>query len=281
MANDAARLPELGPVAGSAARDARIIPPLSPSRDFLGIGREGWSGAAIVLVVIALTTTPFSFREAPPETKPLIVGLALETRPAPPPVPESPPTPSAEPPAAPPVPLTSPMPSAEPSPEAATPPREEPSTLLAPSEVATAPPPTTVAPPEALQRPPPPKPRAPPAPRHRAPTAATKVPPAAPTQEAALPIVPPRPISGMPDNAVAAYSAQADPHHIEGEVILRVEVSATGNLISVAIARSSGNDVLDQAALLVVRHWHFAPATRGGEPVAGTAEVPIWSRLND
>jgi periplasmic protein TonB len=85
----------------------------------------------------------------------------------------------------------------------------------------------------------------------------------------------------MPDNAVAAYSAQADPHHIEGEVILRVEVSATGNLISVAIARSSGNDVLDQAALLVVRHWHFAPATRGGEPVAGTAEVPIWSRLND
>jgi protein TonB len=281
MANHAAGLPKLGPVAESAAGDAPAGPLLSPSHDFLGIGPVGWSGAAIVLVVIALATTPFGVREAPPETKPLLVGLTLETRPAPP-APE-PPTPSADLPAAPPEPLASPMPSAEPSPEAATPADEEPYTLPAPSEVATAPPPTAAAPPEALQRPPPPKPRAPPAPRHRAPTTATKVPPAAPTQEqeAALPIVPPRPISGMPDNAVADHAAQADPHHVEGEVILRVEVSATGNLISVAIAQSSGNDVLDQAALLVVRHWRFSPATRGGEPVAGTAEVPIWSRLED
>jgi periplasmic protein TonB len=280
MANHAAGLPKLGPVAESAAGDAPAGPLLSPSHDFLGIGPVGWSGAAIVLVVIALATTPFGVREAPPETKPLLVGLTLETRPAPP-APEPPPTPSADLPAAPPEPLASPMPSAEPSPEAATPADEEPYTLPAPSEVATAPPPTAAAPPEALQRPPPPKPRAPPAPRHRAPTTATKVPPAAPTQEAALPIVPPRPISGMPDNAVADHAAQADPHHVEGEVILRVEVSATGNLISVAIAQSSGNDVLDQAALLVVRHWRFSPATRGGEPVAGTAEVPIWSRLED
>jgi protein TonB len=85
----------------------------------------------------------------------------------------------------------------------------------------------------------------------------------------------------MTDSAVADHSVRADQHYIEGEVILRVEVSATGHLISVTIARSSGNDILDQAALLVVRHWRFSPATRGGEPIAGTAEVPIWSRLDD
>lgn len=85
----------------------------------------------------------------------------------------------------------------------------------------------------------------------------------------------------MTDNAVPDYPGQANPHRFETEVLLRVQVSATGDLIGVTIARSSGNDVLDQAALLVVRHWRFSPATRGGEPVAGTAEVPIWSRIDD
>ena len=85
----------------------------------------------------------------------------------------------------------------------------------------------------------------------------------------------------MTDNGVAYDASQASAHRFESEVVLRVEVSATGDLISVTIARSSGNDILDQAALLVVRHWRFSPATRGGEPIAGTAEVPIWSRLDN
>ncbi len=270
-ARDAKRSPKLRPRGAGDAVPAPVVlwrptPVLSPSSDVLGIGPIGWAAAAILLVAVALASAMNGLPKALPETPPVVVHLALETPPPPPASPEA---------AAPVAPSLEPAPSAEP-PEAAPlapAPAEEPS--LRP-----APPPIVAAPSQALPQAPPRKPPAP-AQRHRAAAAATTLPRFGPPNDASLPIVPPRPISGMADNAVPDYSARASEHHVEGEVILRVEVSSTGNLISVTIARSSGNDVLDQAALLVVRHWRFTPATRGGEPVAGTAEVPIWSRLDD
>ena len=61
----------------------------------------------------------------------------------------------------------------------------------------------------------------------------------------------------------------------EGRVTVRVEVSADGSPISVALEKSSGYGVLDQAALRAVKSWRFQPRTMGGVTMAGTVDVPV------
>lgn len=43
----------------------------------------------------------------------------------------------------------------------------------------------------------------------------------------------------------------------------------------VSVASSSGHDLLDDAAVEAVNHWHFVPAKRGGQPVDSWVNVPI------
>jgi protein TonB len=61
----------------------------------------------------------------------------------------------------------------------------------------------------------------------------------------------------------------------EGRVTVRVEVSADGLPMSVALQKSSGYGVLDQAALRAVKTWRFQPRTIGGVAMAGTVDVPV------
>ncbi|MBO0710433.1 MAG: energy transducer TonB, partial [Acetobacteraceae bacterium] len=63
--------------------------------------------------------------------------------------------------------------------------------------------------------------------------------------------------------------------------LVRVQVAPDGSLASVSLAQSSGSPALDEAALAAVRQSRFSPATRGGVPVAGAAEVPIVFRLEE
>ena len=69
---------------------------------------------------------------------------------------------------------------------------------------------------------------------------------------------------------------------IEGRVILRIEVDATGAPVDGRIERSSGSTLLDRAALkLVLAKWRFVPATYGGQPIAATALVPVDFVINE
>jgi protein TonB len=43
----------------------------------------------------------------------------------------------------------------------------------------------------------------------------------------------------------------------------------------IAVFRSSGFSLLDQAAVAAVRGWLFEPASRNGFPVAARVEVPV------
>jgi protein TonB len=61
----------------------------------------------------------------------------------------------------------------------------------------------------------------------------------------------------------------------EGRVTVRVEVSADGLPMSVALQKSSGYGVLDQAALRAVKSWRFQPRTMGGVAMAGTVDIPV------
>jgi protein TonB len=64
-------------------------------------------------------------------------------------------------------------------------------------------------------------------------------------------------------------------------VLLQVRVLADGTVASVAVAASSGHEVLDEAALEAVRAWHFVPAKQAGRAVESTVNVPINFNLLD
>ena len=66
----------------------------------------------------------------------------------------------------------------------------------------------------------------------------------------------------------------------QGRVVVRVIVSDAGRAQRVEVARSSGHDRLDRAALAALARWRFEPARRGGHAVPGTVEVPVTFKLS-
>lgn len=93
------------------------------------------------------------------------------------------------------------------------------------------------------------------------------------------PVLPPGFVTGSPDNPLPRYPSAARRRGIEGTVTLEVLVSAEGLPERVAIARSSGSGLLDEAAIEAVRRWRFRPARRGTEAVEGRVSVPVTFRL--
>lgn len=77
------------------------------------------------------------------------------------------------------------------------------------------------------------------------------------------------------------YPRIARVRHLEGTVLLEVDVSSAGTPLEVRIWKSSGHQVLDRAALEAVRAWRFRPAHRGGRAEESTVRVPVTFRLVD
>ena len=65
----------------------------------------------------------------------------------------------------------------------------------------------------------------------------------------------------------------------EGQVILRVRVTADGRPREIQIAESSGHTRLDRAALDAVSRWRFEPARDGDRAVDSWVRVPVAFRL--
>ncbi|WP_018229528.1 energy transducer TonB [Methyloversatilis universalis] len=97
---------------------------------------------------------------------------------------------------------------------------------------------------------------------------------------AAAPVIPPRFDAAYLQNPAPTYPPMAKRQNQTGRVVLRVSVSAEGLPTNVVVLTSSGYELLDQAALEVVRNrWKFVPAKRGDQAVAGQADVPLSFRL--
>ncbi|KAF1688075.1 energy transducer TonB [Pseudoxanthomonas broegbernensis] len=62
---------------------------------------------------------------------------------------------------------------------------------------------------------------------------------------------------------------------IGGQSVLKVTVGPAGTPTRIDMVRGSGNDDLDLRAREAVQGWTFRAATRGGEPVAQTIQVPV------
>lgn len=79
------------------------------------------------------------------------------------------------------------------------------------------------------------------------------------------------------------YSANPEPEYpplarrrgMEGTVVLEVLVEVDGLVGGLALHQSSGQRLLDEAALKGVKGWRFAPGRRSGEPLAMKVLVPV------
>lgn len=81
------------------------------------------------------------------------------------------------------------------------------------------------------------------------------------------------------NNPPPKYPMAAKERHIEGLVVLKVQVLSDGSSGNVSIDQSSGHEVLDEAAAEAARRWRFVPAKRGDETVASVVLIPIEFKL--
>ena len=63
----------------------------------------------------------------------------------------------------------------------------------------------------------------------------------------------------------------------QGTVVLTVLVGTAGTVVDVSVAKSSGFERLDKAALAAVRAWRWSPMLRDGQPVMvkGYVDIPF------
>jgi len=80
-------------------------------------------------------------------------------------------------------------------------------------------------------------------------------------------------------SAPATYPSLSQRLGEEGRVLLRVDVSADGRPLTVALKMSSGFVRLDEAAIKAVARWQFKPARQNGRAVASRVDVPILFKL--
>lgn len=187
-------------------------------------------------------------------------------------------------------------------------------TPLAVVDVALLPPPepTKVAPPPPAPEPPKPQPRTPPQPAVAPPqpvlsSKAADVPampappveappkaaaPVAPVAVAAPPapapktvaepaLEPPRYNAAYLSNPPPAYPLAARRRGIEGTALVRAEISPEGECLRAELKKTSGAEILDQAALDAVKKWRFVPAKRGSQAVVAWVEVPVSFKLEN
>ena len=120
-----------------------------------------------------------------------------------------------------------------------------------------------------------------PAPSDNAPVVPVAPPEPAPTAPPAPPAAP-APVVDMPSSA-ADYLRNPAPVYPplsrrlgeQGRVMLRVLVEADGSAGNVIVAKSSGYERLDKAAVEAVRKWRFVPGKRAGVPEAMWYQLPI------
>lgn len=80
-------------------------------------------------------------------------------------------------------------------------------------------------------------------------------------------------------NSPAKYPERARQMDWQGRVVLKVHVLPNGSAGSVAIAESSGHELLDDSALEAVRKWKFIPAKKDGIAVDSYVNVPVNFKL--
>jgi TonB family protein len=82
-------------------------------------------------------------------------------------------------------------------------------------------------------------------------------------------------------NCVAYYPPKSVRLNEEGDVQLAFTVATDGTVKDAAVIKSSGHDLLDQAAAACVAQWRYRPAMRSGIPVAVSWQTIIRYHLSN
>jgi len=87
------------------------------------------------------------------------------------------------------------------------------------------------------------------------------------------------PVATNPESPVF-YPVDLFEQEIEGSVVLRLYITEAGSIVpeSTQVAETSGEPMLDSAAIAGVASMTFAPATRNGVPVATLFLQPVHFR---
>lgn len=131
----------------------------------------------------------------------------------------------------------------------------------------------------------------PPAPTAVAAAPVVNTPPPAPTK-APSPPAPPRATGPESVGELSARMIEARPPRYplesrrareQGTVVLSVLLATDGHVADLSVARSSGFDRLDRAALDAVRGWRWSPLMRDGAPVMvrGSVTIPFILQGSD
>jgi len=76
-------------------------------------------------------------------------------------------------------------------------------------------------------------------------------------------------------NQAPLYPEYARKKGWNGLVLLRVQISAQGQVETITLLQSSGYNLLDQAAMSAVGQWRFFPKKVGGQATPSVAEIPV------
>lgn len=96
------------------------------------------------------------------------------------------------------------------------------------------------------------------------------------------------PASGKVTEAVPLYKTNPEPLYprmakkrgYEGTVLLNVLVNGKGLVDNIWIFKSSGYNILDNAAMDTVKDWTFVPGRRGNKTIKMWVQVPVKFELN-
>ncbi len=77
------------------------------------------------------------------------------------------------------------------------------------------------------------------------------------------------------------YPDRARTAEMEGQAIVEALVDVDGTVMNVKLVKSSGFDILDQAALAAARKWTFTPAEQRGQPVRVPVSIPFNFSLRE
>ena len=86
------------------------------------------------------------------------------------------------------------------------------------------------------------------------------------------PVVQPSPIEGP---SPFQYPVALWDRGVQGETVLMVHVTASGEVDSATVNRSSGQDAFDEAAVRGAYKLRFLPGHRGGEKMALWVKFPV------
>jgi TonB family protein len=84
-----------------------------------------------------------------------------------------------------------------------------------------------------------------------------------------------------------AVVSKVQPHYpelalksgLEGEVLLKVWVDESGDVIKTAVLKSD-DKIFEEAAAVAARQWKFTPAMKEGKPIAVFVSIPFRFRLS-